>query len=154
MGVNTHLFLKQPKMGCGDSKIKNINLSPDPDDHIEMTKTSGNKPEQKIETITDKLDDGLPNRLLSAIPISDLGESLDSRHLSESFNGNSKFGKGLGGTSADSVDSNDSGYDEYEEEYSHIITENSSVELIKKVEQDFRVVDLPELLVITGRACT
>ena len=44
--------------------------------------------------------------------------------------------------------------DEYEEEYSHIITENSSVELIKKVEQDFRVVDLPELLVITGRACT
>ena len=74
-------------MGCGDSKIKNINLSPDPDDHIEMTKTSGNKPEQKIETITDKLDDGLPNRLLSAIPISDLGESLDSRHLSESFNG-------------------------------------------------------------------
>ena len=71
-------------MGCGDSKIKNINLSPDPDDHIEMTKTS---PDQKIETITDKLDDGLPNRLLSAIPISDLGESLDSRHLSESFNG-------------------------------------------------------------------
>ena len=60
------------------------NLSPDPDDHIEMTKTS---PDQKIETITDKLDDGLPNRLLSAIPISDLGESLDSRHLSESFNG-------------------------------------------------------------------
>ena len=41
---------------------------------------------QKIETITDKLEDGLPNRLLSAIPISDLGESLDSRHLSESFN--------------------------------------------------------------------
>ena len=69
-------------MGCGDSKIKNINLTPDPDDHIEMTK----KNPEKIETITDKLDDGLPNRLLAAIPISDLGESLDSRHLSESFN--------------------------------------------------------------------
>ena len=40
-------------------------------------------------------DEALPNRLLSAIPISDLGESLDSRHLSESFNGNSKFGKGM-----------------------------------------------------------
>ena len=53
-----------------------------------------------------------------------------------------------------SVDSNDSGYDEYDEEYSHIITESSSPELVQKVERDFRPVDLPELLVITGRACT
>ena len=53
-----------------------------------------------------------------------------------------------------SVDSNDSGYDEYDEEYSHIITESSSRELVQKVENDFRPVDLPELLVITGRACT
>ena len=72
-------------MGCGDSKIKNINLAPDPDDQIEMTKKNPEN-DKKIETITDKLEDGLPNRLLSAIPISDLGESLDSRHLSESFN--------------------------------------------------------------------
>jgi len=156
-------------MGCGESKIKSISLAQDNsgnnEDHIEMTKKqslqilkgenydfqNSNGIENSKKNITDE---ALPNRLLSAIPISDLGESLDSRHLSESFNGNNKFGKGLGGTSADSVDSNDSGYDEYEEEYSHIITENSSVELIKKVEQDFRVVDLPELLVITGRACT
>lgn len=52
------------------------------------------------------------------------------------------------------MDSNDSGYDEYDEEYSHIITESSSPELVQKVERDFRPVDLPELLVITGRACT
>ena len=55
---------------------------------------------------------------------------------------------------ADSVDSNDSGYDEYDEEYNHIITENSEPHLVKKVEQDFMGADLPELLVITGRACT
>ena len=55
---------------------------------------------------------------------------------------------------ADSVDSNDSGYDEYDEEYNHIITENSEPHLVKKVEQDFTAADLPELLVITGRACT
>ena len=53
-----------------------------------------------------------------------------------------------------SVDSNDSGYDEYDEEYSHIITESSAANLVQKVEHDFRPVDLPELLVITGRACT
>lgn len=93
-------------------------------------------------------DDGLPNRLLAAIPISDLGESLDSRHLGESFNDQ------LMKSGADSVDSNDSGYDEYDEEYSHIITESSAPDLVKKVENDFRPADLPELLVITGRACT
>ena len=55
---------------------------------------------------------------------------------------------------ADSVDSNDSGYDEYDDEYNHIITENSEPHLVKKVEQEFMGADLPELLVITGRACT
>ena len=47
----------------------------------------------------------------------------------------------------------DSGYDEYDEEYSHIITENSPKELVAKVEIEFQPADLPELLVITGRAC-
>ena len=47
----------------------------------------------------------------------------------------------------------DSGYDEYDEEYSHIITENSPTEVVAKVESDFQPADLPELLVITGRAC-
>ena len=37
---------------------------------------------------------------------------------------------------------------------SHRITEHSDQELVKKVESEFRAVDLPELLVITGRACT
>lgn len=91
----------------------------------------------------------LPNRLLAAIPISDLGESLDSRHLGESLNGG--LISAIGG--ADSVDSGDSGYDEYDEEYSHIITESSPAEAVAIVEAEFRPVDLPELLVITGRAC-
>jgi hypothetical protein len=47
----------------------------------------------------------------------------------------------------------DSGYDEYDEEYSHIITENSPKEIVAKVETAFQPADLPELLVITGRAC-
>ena len=47
-----------------------------------------------------------------------------------------------------------SGYDEYEDEYAHIITENSSKGLVEQVVQDFQPVQLPELLVITGRACT
>ena len=34
----------------------------------------------------------LPNRLLAAIPVSDLGDSLDSRHLSESLNLSHGFG--------------------------------------------------------------
>ena len=36
---------------------------------------------------------------------------------------------------------------------SHIITENSSPDLVNKVNAEFQPVDLPELLVITGRAC-
>ena len=51
-------------------------------------------------------------------------------------------------------DSGDSGYDEYEDEYAHIITENSARDKVDRVMTDFRPVDLPELLVITGRACT
>ena len=47
----------------------------------------------------------------------------------------------------------DSGYDEYDEEYSHIITENSPKEVVAKVETEFHPAELPELLVITGRAC-
>lgn len=48
----------------------------------------------------------------------------------------------------------DSGYDDYDEEYCHIITEHSAAELVAKVEREFTPVDLPELLVITGRACS
>ena len=49
---------------------------------------------------------------------------------------------------------NFSGYDEYEDEYAHIITENSPKGLVEQVVEDFQPVQLPELLVITGRACT
>ena len=51
-------------------------------------------------------------------------------------------------------DSGDSGYEEYEEENAHIITEHSGRQLVDQVVRDFTPVDLPELLVITGRACT
>ena len=87
-------------MGCGESKIKNINLAPENETkdggHIEMTKKGTSSEYPGTEADKSKLvsDEGLPNRLLSAIPISDLGESLDSRHLSESFNGGNKFSKG------------------------------------------------------------
>ncbi len=50
-------------------------------------------------------------------------------------------------------DSVDSGYDEYDEDYSHIITESSAPDLVRGVEDAFKPVELPELLVITGRAC-
>ena len=151
-------------MGCGESKIKKINLTPD-NSHLN----------DSLETVSGRLSGGtkssavspdfspeetLPNRLLAAIPVSDLGDSLDSRHLGESVNyshfssGKSRPGTaGRLGGSADSGDSADSGFDEYEEENSHIITENSAKELVKRVEEDFRPVELPELLVITGRAC-
>ena len=69
-------------------------------------------------------------------------------------NGNAN---GVGGNNHNSGDSGsggaDSGYDEYDEEYSHIITENSPKEIVAKIESDFQPADLPELLVITGRAC-
>ena len=51
------------------------------------------------------------------------------------------------------LDSGDSGYDEYEDDYAHIITEHSAKEIVEIVTHDFRPVDLPELLVITGRHC-
>ena len=64
---------------------------------------------------------------------------------------------GIGANNRNNGDSGsggtDSGYDEYDEEYSHIITENSPKEVVAKVETEFQLADLPELLVITGRAC-
>ena len=113
-------------MGCGKSKIKRINLTPDnANANISVTQTNG------ISTISGKVNgvdfghpqsngiaqDGaipgnvlsdvgdrhknddtslLPNRLLlSAIPVSDLGDSLDSRHLSESLNLSQSLGGGF-----------------------------------------------------------
>lgn len=120
----------------------------------------------------------LPNRLLAAIPVSDLGDSLDSRHLSESLNLSHGFAnfkkvyetnriemafplrflllqKDRGDKDGQNLSNgDDSGYDDYDEEYCHIITENSAPELVAKVEREFTPVDLPELLVITGRACS
>jgi len=155
-------------MGCGESKIKRINL-PAPNKNVGAGLQDNVK--VQIDTVSSKVselsDESLahPNRLLSAIPVSDLGDSLDSRHLHEAIDLNQSLGGGFvpppsrsksglrvrsGG---DSTDSGDSGYDEYDEEYSHIITENSSAELVSKVTEEFEPVDLPELLVITGRAC-
>ena len=91
-------------MGCGESKIKSINLAPDTENEgqIEMTKKDTDQHNGHLNNHLNEADkskhvsdEGLPNRLLSAIPISDLGESLDSRHLSESFNGGNKYGKGI-----------------------------------------------------------
>jgi hypothetical protein len=86
----------------------------------------------------------LPNRLLAAIPVSDLGDSLDSRHLSESLNLSHGFGLSFKMDSSDKdglgLNSDDSGYDEYEEEYSYIITEHSSPELVSMVEKEFKPV--------------
>ena len=127
-------------MGCGESKIKSINLSPansneDPSamggqPQIEMTKTVEKMEMSPRKIEPSAIEDHLPNRLLSAIPISDLGESLDSRHLSESFSHNLMKSHKL-----DSAESNDSGYDEYEEDYSHIITESSDPDLGKKCQK-------------------
>ncbi len=88
----------------------------------------------------DLVEGTLPNRLLAAMPVSDLGESLDSRHLGESLNmshhsasnGRRLQSSKIGGPrSADSTDSADSGYDEYDEENSHIVTEKSDPALVK-----------------------
>ena len=150
-------------MGCGESKIKKINLTPDINEaNIVSSKVANGSP---IAASADSINDEsviLPNRLLSAIPVSDLGDSLDSRHLNESLNMSQTLGGGFIPTrnnkdrtrsGGDSIDSGDSGYDEYDEEYNYIITENSSQELVSQVEAEFRPADLPELLVITGRAC-
>ena len=70
-------------MGCGESKIKRINLPPpagseDVKVHIDTVDSD--------ESSSSNLHQLHPNRLLSAIPVSDLGDSLDSRHLNESIN--------------------------------------------------------------------
>lgn len=173
-------------MGCGESKIKRINLTneEDWDTQLEVKsdvslnrakdlwKSASEKITKQNSVVTelksnvpvidvvDKSNDWtgldtkgvLPNSLLATIPSSDLGESLDCRpvktitekdHVSRSAP-----------VSATSLDSGDSGYDEYEDENAHIITEHSAKDLVNGVIQEFKHVDLPELLVITGRACT
>lgn len=146
-------------MGCGESKIKEINLSPDDRDTIRTVSetVSNGRLSAKSSPDFSNEDEMLPNRLLSAIPMSDLGDSLDSRYFGESLNFSHASKGGLlasGMGSAESGDSADSGFDgEYEEENSHIITEHSDKDVVAKVEAEFRPVELPELLVITGRAC-
>jgi len=94
----------------------------------------------------------LPNSLLASIPSSDLGESLDCRPTKPAQNTEPMSRSAP--VSATSLDSGDSGYDEYEDENAHIITEHSGKDLVNSVVENFKPVDLPELLVITGRACT
>ena len=67
----------------------------------------------------------------------------NTHHIGKNSHNNGDSGSGGG----------DSGYDEYDEEYSHIITENSPKDVVEKIETEFQPADLPELLVITGRAC-
>ena len=106
-------------MGCGKSKIKRISLTPDNVDEsaaqngidtisgkvngqinhpmsssIEL-QNNGNIPGE-TRNEEDEATTILPNRLLlSAIPVSDLGDSLDSRHLSESLNMSQSLGGGF-----------------------------------------------------------
>ena len=83
-------------MGCGESKIKRINL-PAPEKSVGAGLTDNVK--VQIDTVSSKVselsDESLahPNRLLSAIPVSDLGDSLDSRHLHEAIDLNQSLGK-------------------------------------------------------------
>ena len=83
-------------MGCGESKIKRINL-PAPNKNVGAGLSDNVK--VQIDTVSSKVselsDESLahPNRLLSAIPVSDLGESLDSRHLHEAIDLNQSLGK-------------------------------------------------------------
>ncbi|XP_040564682.1 uncharacterized protein [Lepeophtheirus salmonis] len=142
-------------MGCKESKIKRINLTPDSSYSPQSTRNP------ILETISGTMDKEIleqtqhyhPNRLTAAFPLPDLGESLDSTHLNlnSSLNLSNKNSPILHYAGDESADS---GYDEYEEGYTHIITENSSEELVNSVITEFKPVDLPELLVITGRACT
>ena len=171
-------------MGCGESKIKRIHLTNEEDWDTKLntdvscdrakdlwkgatdiiTKQNAVISELKNNVpVIDVVDSRnnwsgldtkgvLPNSLLASIPSSDLGESLDCRPT--------KISQDVGQTSrsapvsATSLDSGDSGYDEYEDENAHIITEHSAKDLVNGVIQEFKPVDLPELLVITGRACT
>ena len=106
-------------MGCGKSKIKRISLTPDNLNNDELKngidtisgKVNGDisRPKSSImekgrngiipgETHSEDEDEAtiIPNRLLlSAIPVSDLGDSLDSRHLSESLNMSQSLGGGF-----------------------------------------------------------
>ena len=107
-------------MGCGKSKIKRISLTPDDlnksdlnngidtvsgklNVEISRPKSSGidfgrngGIPGETGSEGEDNETTILPNRLLlSAIPVSDLGDSLDSRHLSESLNMSQSLGGGL-----------------------------------------------------------
>ena len=82
-------------MGCGPSKskIKTINLPPE--DTVETVSgalngrpvTAKSKHGNNNSVGVASPETTLPNKLLSAaIPVSDLGESLDSRVLGESLN--------------------------------------------------------------------
>ena len=85
-------------MGCGKSKIKKINLSPE--DTVETVSgalngrpatakrsSNGSNSVGVASAADETAAAALPNKLLSAaIPVSDLGESLDSRILGESLN--------------------------------------------------------------------
>ena len=109
-------------MGCGKSKIKRINLTPgnlNTDAKVNETNgidtisgkvngTVGRPKSSGLDMMRDSVIPGetrfegedeatiLPNRLLlSAIPVSDLGDSLDSRHLSESLNMSQSLGGGF-----------------------------------------------------------
>ena len=131
-------------MGCGESKIKEISLTPEI--HMNDSKIRVYDTPKPTAIIAPTFDETtiLPNRLLAAIPVSDLGDSLDSRHLSESLNLSHGFGMRLDSSDKDGLgqNSDDSGYDEYDEEYSHIITEHSAPELVEKVEREFKPVKL------------
>lgn len=84
-GRDAHTFLSiirqsvpEVVMGCQKSKIKAIHLAPGP----EATVTTITKPNGGSDINSQSFresDDMLPNRLLAAIPVSDLGDSLDSR---------------------------------------------------------------------------
>lgn len=102
-------------MGCSPSKIRTISITHDniDGDNGDLKPSSGSHLSRSDEEAT------LPNRLLSAaIPVSDLGDSLDSRHLGESLNlshhsARLKNGDLKGSADSGGGDSVDSGYDEY-----------------------------------------
>ena len=63
--------------------------------------------------------------LLATIPASDLGESLDCRPAPPRPLTADKAHRSAPGSAAASLESGDSGYEEYDEEGAHIITEHS-----------------------------
>ena len=86
---------KKRIMGCGESKIKEISLTPEIQMNGKSESNMGYEQCVKPTAIVNPNYDEttfLPNRLLAAIPVSDLGDSLDSRHLSESLNLSHGFG--------------------------------------------------------------